>query len=216
MNPKKTAIADIAQMSDLFPKLVLTSPAGHPLSFTGEIDICDSAEVYWDTFKIRVEAPANYPYGIPLVREMGSRIERIPDRHISADGFCCVAIDHVLLHHAAKRLTVTVFVQQYVYPYLANQLYFESKRCYAGQEYLHAFDGVEQFYRETMNSPDADTAIKLLECVLLRKLPSRNNPCFCGSSKKFKYCHLMASEYLSRISHRRLQEDLDSFQNKGP
>ncbi|MDB5129815.1 SEC-C metal-binding domain-containing protein [Mucilaginibacter sp.] len=216
MNPKKAATTDIARMSDFFPKLTLTSREGTPLCYAGEIDICDSTGVYWDTFKISLKAPANYPHGVPVVQETESRIERIPDRHISPNGFCCVAIDHVLLHHAAKGLTLTEFVQRYLYPYLANHLYFEREGHYADQEYLHGFEGVQQFYRETMNAPDAETAIKLLEGVLLRKQPSRNSPCFCGSSKKFKYCHMAASEYLSKIGHGKLKEDLHSFKNKGP
>ncbi|WP_461788675.1 SEC-C metal-binding domain-containing protein [Pedobacter sp.] len=214
MNSKKAIILDVARMSDLFPKLILVSGEGSPLRFSGEIDICDSAGVYWDTFKVNVKAPVNYPHGVPVVQETGSRIERIADRHISPDGFCCVAIDHVLLHHAARGLTVTEFVQRYVYPYLANHLYFEKEGYYADQEYLHAFQGVEQFYRETLNAPNAATAIKLLEGILLRKLPSRNSQCFCGSFKKFKYCHKLAADYLSRINHNRLIEDLNSFKIK--
>lgn len=216
MNQKKVATADIARMSDFFPKLTLISREGSPLCFAGEIDICDSTGVYWDTFKVILKAPANYPHGVPIVQETGLRIERIADRHISPNGFCCVAIDHVLLHHAAKGLTVTEFVQRYVYPYLANHLYFEKEGYYADQEYLHGFDGIQQFYRETMNAPNAAAAIKLLESVLLKKLPSRNNSCLCGSTKKFKHCHMDMTEYLSKIGGSKLIADLEAFKNKNP
>ncbi|WP_374163801.1 hypothetical protein [Arcticibacter sp. MXS-1] len=212
MTLKKTIENDIGRMRELFPKLLLISREGAPPCFQGEIDICDVKGVYWDTFNIKILAPVNYPFGVPLINEIGLRIERIADRHISNNGYCCVAVNHVLLHHAANRLTIADFTEQYIYPYFANQLYFDQNGRFADQEYLHGFQGIQQFYKETLNSKNLQTSIKLLEYVLEKKSPPRNSHCFCEGGKKFKNCHLFALEYLGKVDVLQLNSDLDEFE----
>jgi len=211
MGNKATAALDIALIGQFFPKLLLTSKEGELLCFSGEIDICDSIGVYWDTFEIIIRAPNNYPYGVPTMQETGMKIERIADRHISSNGYCCVAIDHVLLYQASKQLMIIDFIKKYVHPYLANHLYFEAKGHYSNEEYLHGFSGIRQFYRETLQAESSDKAITLLESVLNRKIPGRNAKCICGSSIKFKKCHLIAVQFLQKIGRKQVEQDYLQF-----
>jgi len=211
VNIKKLIRQDIAQMKEFFPKLLLMNNDGKAPSFRGELDICDMAGEYWDTFKMKIAAPVNYPYGVPLLQELDGKIDRIADRHISPNGFCCVAIDHILLNHAAKCLSIMEYVRQYAYPYFANQLYFKQEGHYAAKEYKHAFDGVKQFYHESLNIRDTKSAMDILTGIIINKLPSRNQVCLCGSNKKFKDCHLKTVEFLNRLGKKQLEEDLSNF-----
>lgn len=203
---------DIALMRERFPKLKLLNDDGKPPSFAGVLDVCDEQGNWYGSFNIRVNAVVNYPYGVPRMFETGGQIERIADRHVNGDGSNCVAIDHVLLYRAARGLTMSAYMQEYAWPYFANQLYFKEKGVYAAGEYAHGFAGVVQFYKESMNIRDPACATILLLSILNRKLPRRNDPCFCGSAKKYKHCHLKAAEYLQSAGIARLNADLAGFE----
>ncbi len=42
---------------------------------------------------------------------------------------------------------------------------------------------------EALQFVDANSASKPNQPVLATKTPGRNDPCYCGSGKKFKKCH---------------------------
>ncbi|HEY4325130.1 MAG TPA: SEC-C domain-containing protein [Mucilaginibacter sp.] len=204
---------DIALMRERFPKLTLLNDDGKPPSFAGVLDVCDEAGSWYDSFSVRLNAPAKYPYGIPHIFETGGLIERIADRHVNGDGSCCVAIEHTLLYRAARGLKLYDFMQDFAYPYFANQLYFKAKGRYAASEYAHGFAGVVQFYRETLHTEDPAKAKLLLSAILSNALPARNAPCACGSGKKYKHCHMEAALYLASVGRSRMLHDLAGFES---
>lgn len=202
--------ADLAKVSELCPKLkYYTNDKGRVLK--GDLDICDVKGQYWDTFEIGILIPLNYPYGVPIVAELSTKIPRIDDRHISKHGFCCVEIDHELQFLAKKGLSLFDFISEKVYPYFANQLYYEKEGHYAKHEHKHGFDGVRVFYAEKLNIQDYATAIKFLDSILNGRLPSRNDECFCCSGKKIKHCHYESLNFLRSIDIKRLTEDRKEF-----
>jgi len=212
MGLAQTIKDDIALMKERFPKLTLINDDGKAPSFSGILDVCDETGNWYDSFSVRLDTPVKYPYGVPRIYETGRLIERIADRHVNGDGSCCVSIDHVLLYRASRGLTIYDFMQEFAYPYFANQLYFKAKGRYAASEYAHGFAGVVQFYKETLHIMDAATAKILLSSILNRTLPLRNDLCFCGSNRKFKQCHMKAAEYLQTIGRTRLENDLSGFE----
>lgn len=177
---------------------------------SGELEICDQVGDYWETFLIRIDIPTSYPYCLPTVKELSALIRRDDNWHISADGECCLDIEHRLLLLAKRGINLTCFIREKVYPYFANQIYKQRERRYAAGEYSHYFDGVVQFYQEELNIGTPELAVMILKSIISNKLPNRNELCICGN-KKFKHCHLTTVECLKCLPIKRLKEDLEGF-----
>ncbi|WP_285011107.1 SEC-C domain-containing protein [Pedobacter faecalis] len=213
MNLARTIKEDIGRMKERFPKLILLNYDGKPPSFEGILDVCDERGEWYGSFDVRLIASDKYPHGIPRMFETGGLIERIPDRHVNSDGSSCVAMEHVLLYRAVRGLSMNAYLQEFAWPYFANQLYFKQNGYYTPGEYAHGFKGVEQFYNESLGTADPVVAIKLIIDILNQRLPSRNDQCVCGSLKKYKNCHMKAVNYLQAVGNDRLMDDLAGFKH---
>ncbi len=204
--------ADLKELSYYYPKLKLEWNSGINLwGLVGLLDICDTAGEYWDSFEIIVHIPSQYPFGVPAVIEKSEIIPREPDRHIAEDGNCCLDIEHRLSYESKKGLKLLRFMQNWVYPYFANQLYFTENGKFAGEEYKHGVHGALQFYFETLMIADSKLVIKILKSILTNNLPGRNDNCICGETKKFKNCHLTSIQYLQAIDKDLLTKDISRF-----
>lgn len=208
---QKVFITDVRELQSKFPKLSYKIDAKTgSASILGEIDIFDSVGTYWESFDILIRVGKNYPYEIPQVFERSTRIERNEKRHISKDGQCCIDLDHKFLIQVQGGIRLTEFLTKKVYPYFANQLFYNEKGYYANGEWDHNFNGVREFYKKDLDISDNKLAIKLIELILSNKIPNRNEPCICGRGK-FKNCHLRALEQLKLVGNKRLNEDLIEF-----
>jgi hypothetical protein len=98
-----------------------------------------------------------------------------------------------------------------VYPYFANQLYFEREEKYAAGEWEHREKGIYQFYADDLNIKSKDMAISFLKSILENSIPTRNELCLCGKDK-FKRCHGDAVNFLKSLGGEILKEDLKLFQ----
>ncbi|MBI3134078.1 MAG: hypothetical protein HYZ14_05320 [Bacteroidetes bacterium] len=200
---------DIKRIKECFPKLKYLGTKQSRV-FVGDIDICDTQGNYWNTFRIKVVVPAFYPFAVPTLFELSRNIKRKKSRHISEDGKCCVDVDHELLHWASRGISVYEFIKLKVYPFLANQLYYDSEKHYANGEYLHEFDGVRQFYSQKLNLDQPAIIVSILEMILANNLPGRNDGCPCGQPK-FKFCHEKSVEFLKSVGAPKLISDLTEF-----
>jgi hypothetical protein len=212
MNLPKLLETDLNKAFEIFPKLKPFWSAEVGIWFLkGELDICDNAGDYWGTYAITILIPKNYPFCVPLVQEDSKKIPREDYRHIAKNGYCCLDIAHRLLYISRNGISIVDFIRQKVYPYFANQLYYDKHGCYAGDEYAHDFAGVKQFYRESLGLLDNNSAIAILKSILSKKTPGRNEPCPCKSEKKFKRCHLESVEFLLALGRERLLKDWEEF-----
>jgi hypothetical protein len=212
MSFSKLLESDLKKISEVFPKLNAIWNAQFKIwLLRGDLDICDNAGDYWGTYQITILIPKGYPHCVPLVREDSAKIPREDYRHISKDGDCCLDIDHRLLHMSKKGISIVDFIKQKVYPYFANQLYYDKHNHFAGEEYAHHFEGIKQFYRESLNLVNHDSIVSTLEFLLSGKKAERNIICPCRSKKKLKYCHLESIEFLFALGKERLLVDLDLF-----
>lgn len=217
LKTRKILEQDIKKVSEFFPKLKLVWASKFSTwSLDGELDICDINGEYWSTFEIIVYIPKSYPNGIPLVEEKSNLIPREIDRHISEEGYCCLDVTHKLSYKALTGIYLLEFLQNSVYPYFANQLYYNKNEHFAGAEYKHNFDGVIQFYDESLNVKDAKSAILILEGIILNNIPGRNDNCLCGSNKKMKQCHIKTIDFLKSLDKKLLEDDLARFKKLLP
>jgi hypothetical protein len=147
------------------------------------------------------------------VQETSLKIIRSEDRHIDELGICCLDINHKLLAMKMKGVNLLEFTKNKIYPFFANQVYFDQTGKYATGDYLHQFDGIKQFYIEELNIPTKVEAISILEFILSRQKLGRNDLCFCGA-KKFKDCHIEIVEFLKSVGENQLRLDLAGFKNQ--
>lgn len=209
MKQKSRFENDFEKAMPYFPKLTFMEDKKGGWTIRGELDICDQGGNYWETFKINIEIQSSYPFCVPKVREVSNIIDREDDWHIDKRGYCCLDIDHKLLIKSKRGIDLTDYIRNVICPYFANQLYKKEKGNYAASSYLHGFDGVRQYYAG-LGIVEVDLAIKIIKGVLHNKLPSRNDPCFCGKAK-FKNCHLLSVNKLKSVSKEQLKIDLENF-----
>ena len=201
---------DIDTVIRYYPKLTYCSE-GKKEYLKGYLDICDTKGNYWDTFLIKIIIPEKYPYGVPILIELKNKIRRIDERHISEEGICCVDIDHELLYLSRKGIRLIDFMNDKVYPFFANQVYYDNEKKYVSEEYEHHFNGVVQFYHERLKLTRVELIISILELVLSNKIPGRNDNCLCNSGKKTKNFHGDAFNFLKWMGKERIQKDLNGF-----
>lgn len=202
------------ELREVFPKLTsAVSEKDKSYTISGDLDIFDAKERYLDTFSILVIINNSFPKSVPQVIEVSHKIPRNDSRHISKDGVCCLEMDHVLLAEAKKGIELKKYFINRVYPYFANQVYYCRTGKYANGEWDHYFKGVIQYYSEVLCMNDYSLIIRFLEGIIGRCLPSRNDLCFCESTKYKKCYHSKSVDILSLVPLNRLIEDLKGFRN---
>ncbi len=203
---------DFKQLTDHFPKLYDYSinQTNNAWLISGEIDICDVEGNYWDTFKIKIQVPFSYPHCVLRVQEINEKIERVEHRHVDELGICCLDIEHKLLVMKTRGINLISFMKDKIYPFFANQLYYEKEGKFANGEFLHRFEGIRQFYFEDLKVDSTKEAILLLEFILSKEKLGRNDSCFCRKGK-YKDCHLDIVEFLKSVGKNQLEIDLRLF-----
>lgn len=203
---------DIEKVITHFPDLKYIEDTNKTSELTGYIDIFDEdGEIYFDTFKIKIKIPKNYPYGFPTLYEIGDKIPKIADRHIfKDDNSSCVCVLQEISKESSKGITVFEYITKYVVPYLANQLYFEKSKKWANGDYKHGFEGILQYYEELLKSEDIDFIQNELNQFLHFK-KNRNDICFCSSERKYKKCHLSIFTKLNNLTYKRVEKDFENL-----
>jgi len=205
-------LSDVEKINELFPKLNLIKSENSLPFFEGKIDICDQQGLYWNTFEVKVTVPTDYPFGVPRMQEVGNQIERIDDRHIDSDGWCCVAIPHVLEIRANRGFKIIEYLKEFGYPFLVNQVFFQVEGRYAGFEYKHGFAGVIQYYQQLLQIADNTVIARFLRGYINGQLPRYLDRCWCGSNRSYRKCHLVAINRLKSLNKKRISFDLIQFE----
>lgn len=200
---------DIAFAIKHYPELEVSYIGRRPSSLEGHLSVIDKDLEVRGEFNVRINIPPNYPHGFPTMRELGKIIPREIDRHINADGSCCLTILQKQILEVRRGITIKDFIDQYSIPYLANQIYFEEYGEWANGEYLHGNEGIAQFYLEEIQVSEYTEVLNVLAIVLNYNKIERNQTCYCGSNLKFKKCHLDLIENLSLIGIKQLKHDYE-------
>ncbi|NOQ71168.1 MAG: hypothetical protein GQ574_04140 [Crocinitomix sp.] len=219
MKQKTQLKKDLANVKETFPKLVFKETRKQDF-LIGDIDISDTDGNYFATYKVKIIVPVKYPHGVPKLIEISKLIPRDDDRHIDKNGICCVNMEHELILLARRKLLLFDFIKDQVYPYLANQQFFDKNKKFAGDEYPHFFEGIIKFYSEKLDLTNHTLSIKFLEAILNNQIPSRNDVCLCGEKSsngkylKIKNCHQDTVDFLKSVGQEQLKKDLKGFKQK--
>lgn len=179
----------------------------------GEVDVFDHENVYWDSFNIEIKIPIkSYPYQFPTLFLTDGRLPIDDERHVNADMSCCVEVEQKQLLRAKKGITILQFLDEYVVPYFASQLYYEKKTDWAGGEYKHGFDGSLQYYQELTGILETSILSDFLKNIWRYKNMGMYDDCFCGSGRKLKFCHKVALKEILMISPKKIESDIAALE----
>ena len=147
-----------------------------------------------DSHSIKIELDALDRNGWPAVYEAGGRHARVADReqvdaidlHFYPDGACCLGLQPL----ADRRTTLKEFMDEMVVPFFYRLSYTEAHglevaRRHLWGEYSHGDPGLREYLSDL-----ADIA---------RLGQGRNDPCACGSGRKYKRCHLGEVDRLRQV-----------------
>jgi hypothetical protein len=211
-NRKSVFEKDFESVKERFPKLSYGwNKKSNLWVVSGELDICDSIGVYWNTFNIAILVSRGYPFCVPVVIERSEIIPRHIDWHVSPQGLCCLDAEQSLLALSKKGINLSDFIAEKIYPFFANQLHKLESEKYAGQEYAHHTAGVIQYYLEDLKIPSVEKIIVILEISLANKGLGRNEKCPCASGKKLKHCHLQEIQSIRSFGSQKILSDLESI-----
>nr|MBC7613692.1 SEC-C domain-containing protein [Pseudopedobacter sp.] len=205
---------DFKEVEKFFPKLGYSWSSKYKTwIINGELDICDSEGVYWNTFNIGITVPQSYPHCIPVIIERSEIIPRDIDWHISQEGLCCVDVSPNLIAMSKRGIHICDFIKRKIYPYFANQIYKLSENKYADKEYAHHIQGIIQYYVEDLNISDEKTILLVLQQIISMPHIGRNQKCPCGSEKKIKNCHQLSVETIKSFGEDRIKSDLNNIKD---
>lgn len=214
MAEKKIVKNDFKEAKLKYPKLKLFWEDEIFLCL-GEVDIFDDENEYWDTFSIKISIPIKpYPHFFPVLYLTNERIPIDDDRHIHSDSSCCVEVEQKQLLRKKKGITIVQFLDEYVVPYLADQLYYEKEDDWANGDYLHDFQGKIQYYSEVTGTADLKDMVHILKNLDRISTIGMYDPCFCNSGRKLKYCHRDAVKKLLQLPCKYVEDDIEKMEEQ--
>lgn len=184
-----------------YPKLALTERPGKLPSLTGQIDIVAEDGSIIETFTLRIQYTENFPNAYPLAYETGGRfLKTNPDLHVNADGTLCLNVEQDEILETRNGITTIDFIQNVLIPNLAWRVCKLEGLTTDLKEHRHGVAGIVDSYKEKLGTDNIKLLLVLIGKAALNQLPDRNEPCLCGSRKKYKQCHYQAIESIRLIN----------------
>ena len=139
-----------------------------------------------DSFSILITLPDDYPNIPPSVQETGGRITA--DFHQYSDRTLCLGAPVEVFRRFKADPRLIAFVKTIVVEYLYGYAYFEKYGKLPFGELSHGCKGIREYYQETFNTDDVQTALVLLK-ILADGAYRGHHTCPCGSGKILRKCH---------------------------
>lgn len=179
----------------------------------GTIDITSPAGEVIQDFLIEIHCHEGFPKRFPILYEIGGYIPREADWHKYSDDSCCITADPVEILACKSGISLYSFIKDHVIPYLANQ-YFRKNFGHYKNEYAHGINGIFQAYCDIMKTPDITSWKRYIACAFGSTSIniSRNAPCFCGSGKKYKHCHMQVFQDIRDIGKETIVQHMRMMQ----
>lgn len=144
-----------------------------------------------ERYSIEIQIPDDYPKSVPIIREIGGRLPKIPDRHFNlADGTACLFLRDERHKYYPQGSTIIDFIEGPVKSFFLWQTNYdlnESKSSLEGRG--HGVEGIIEFYSEELKTKDKSVILKFLDYLTAKKV-KKHWRCYCGSGKQLRYCHI--------------------------
>lgn len=147
-----------------------------------------------EDYEIRVHLPNAYPNALPKVWETEGKIKR----HLLADGSLCFGNPQDIGNLVKDGLRLGDFFSRVLNPHLCREYAVDTVQTYPDGERSHGLEGVWEGYYDLFKTTDKATILNELSLILSRSRMARNQPCYCGSSKKYKRCHYLLENTVMR------------------
>lgn len=159
------------------------------LFIRGTFPIKDESGKSIEHFRIEAVVPPDYPETLPLVREVGGRIPRQIDRHISPEGFACLFAPAERFIHCPEGSTLLDFLNGPVRNFFISQSIFDLTGEWPFGQRSHGIAGIAESYAEMFEVPPTpDNVVRILEFLERREIKG-HWPCPCGNGKRLRDCH---------------------------
>ena len=139
-------------------------------------------------YDIEMGLAKDFPKTEPQVFEVGGRIPREVDRHVSSDGTCCVTVWEVWLA-IAPQVSFEAFLTGPVHEFFLSQLWYELHGEWPFGEWSHGVKGVEEACAQVLGIPGNGGRLCAYLVVLTKQVPKGHWACPCGSGKRLRDCH---------------------------
>jgi hypothetical protein len=158
--------------------------------------------------RVRLTFPVDYPETEPRAFDAEDRFPHDADHHYFSDGQCCLWLDLASEWDSTDPEALLRFLDQLTL-FFDRQLTYEATGVWPGGERPHGWDSATvDFVLELLNG-DQQLLEALTPTLANRPATGRNSPCPCGSTRKFKRCHLETVERISRrVGLARLRDTL--------
>ena len=139
-------------------------------------------------YDVHIRLVTDFPKTEPRVFEVGGRIPREIDRHVSWDGTCCLTVWEVWLA-TAPDVSFEAFLTGPAYEFFLSQFYYEINGEWPFGEWSHFQKGFEEACAEVLGLPDEENQLYAYLEVLSKQRPKGHWSCPCGSGKRLRDCH---------------------------
>jgi hypothetical protein len=141
-----------------------------------------------DRYSIKITFPKNYPKSIPIVEEVGSRIPRILDRHMSEKGEACLFLPELRSEIWPLGSSLLEFLNGPVHNFFLGQSLFEKGEGWPFGTWDHGAGGIRDYYAQLFGTEDINIIMKLILLIIMPKMRG-HRLCPCGSGKRLRNCH---------------------------
>lgn len=203
-NSYKIFITEAKEVTSEFPALQLCIREDSLPYLVGKFKLYSNEGILYDNYSIRIECSSNYPYSFPNVFETANRLPYNIDWHVYNDGHFCICTPFEEHIYCAKGFTLLEFINEQILPYLHNQSYRE-REGYFLNERSHGDKGLHESIIQILNVKSISEAKALLHYIYQNNHPSRTAMCFCGSKRKYRYCHRESFIKIKRIGQEKIK-----------
>lgn len=142
-----------------------------------------------DRYILRIVVLEKFPNALPVISEIGNRIPKLLDFHVSGDGTLCLGSTLSLMVRLQEQPTLEGFVARCVVPYLyAMSLKLDYRIDFVFGELEHGTKGLVDDYRTLFGLQEEAQLFPALRCLLLKKRIANKRPCPCGCGKRLGKC----------------------------
>lgn len=141
-----------------------------------------------DRFQVELLLARDHPATYPVASEIGGRVPRLNENHVSEDGQLCLFLPEEGPTYWPAGSTVDSFLQGPVNSYFVGYLYFIAHGSWPFGERRHGVDGILDFYRERTEISEPGGLLEAMK-VLARGGVKGHWKCPCGSRQKMRGCH---------------------------
>jgi|SRR5438093_1406189 len=141
-----------------------------------------------DRYSVELLLARDHPKSLPLVREIGGRIPRTPERHVNQDGTACVLLPDQRWEVWPIGSPLLDFLNGPVRNFFLGQSLVERGDPWPFGQWGHGARGIIEYYSGLLDTQDLLVISRYLECLVAKKVKG-HWPCPCGSGKRLRDCH---------------------------